>query len=123
MNAVQRFCDRPLCERKGACVELGEPRAGADVKSSITSAPEEERGEVPRTSEAALRRDQRDWFEDEHGSRTALISTGRGCDMGMRVRGSAMAVEDPVFGAVSRRNAMRRVRLPRRFSESRSGNL
>jgi ABC-type polysaccharide/polyol phosphate transport system ATPase subunit len=100
MNAVQRFCDRAVLLEAGRVMELGEPRSVCRRYEQLNfQRPKEERGALPAHLGDGAAAIGETWFEDEHGTRTAMITHDAGCAIGMRVR-FREAVEDPVFGAV-----------------------
>ena len=99
MNAVQRFCDRAILLEEGRVVELGDPRSVCRRYEQLNfQRPTEEGGALSAHLGDGAAAIGDTWFEDEHGTRTAMIAHDAGCAIGMRVR-FRDAVEDPVFGA------------------------
>jgi ABC-type sulfate/molybdate transport systems ATPase subunit len=100
MNAVRRFCDRAVLLEGGRVVELGDPRSVCRQYEQLNfQRPKEERGALSAHLGDGAAAIGETWFEDEHGTRAAMIRHDAGCAIGMRVR-FREAVEDPVFGAV-----------------------
>jgi ABC-type polysaccharide/polyol phosphate transport system ATPase subunit len=124
MNAVQRFCDRAVLLEEGHVVELGEPRAVCRHYEQLNfQKPQAERGPLPAHLGDGSAAIGEAWFEDEHGTRTAMIAHDAGCAIGMRVT-FRDPVEDPVFGAVVTDERHRVVfAATSASSESRSGSF
>jgi len=123
MNAVQRFCDRAVLLEEGRMVELGEPRSVCRRYEQLNFQRPKERGSVPAHLGDGAAAIGETWFEDEHGTRAAMLSHDAGCAIGMRVR-FRDAVEDPEFGAVVTDERHRVVfAATSASSESRSGTF
>src|SRR4051794_6350521 len=121
MSAVERFCDRALLLERGQITAVGDPHAVANQYLQVNfaqedlSAPRAEEVEA-QVSEDGSRPGEREelteaidrfgdgraeiveaWFEDEYGTRTAVLPSGRPCAFAARVIVSD-ELQDPLFG-------------------------
>ena len=106
MGAVQRFCDRAILLERGEVIESGDPQRVGNRYLEVNFAKDQEppaNQGIPREETDRFGDGRADifesWFEDEHGTRTGTLATGRPCTFVARVR-FREAVEHPIFGVV-----------------------
>jgi ABC-type polysaccharide/polyol phosphate transport system ATPase subunit len=123
MGTVQRFCDRAMLLEHGRRVEAGEPErvgmrylqlnfdADARAQEEAEARQAESRPPAAAQPEPDVAEEQpaeirlgdgraeilESWFEDERGSRTTVLPSGRPCTFRTRVRFTDR-LEDPLFG-------------------------
>jgi ABC-type polysaccharide/polyol phosphate transport system ATPase subunit len=100
MGAVERFCDRALLLERGQVAASGSPHSVGlrymEMNFGRGTPDEQPKGDANRFGDGRAEILEA-WFEDENGSTTKVLPSGRPCSFAMRVRFLA-GVDDPIFG-------------------------